>query len=107
MKKAYCLFLVIIIPAFAFSQEQGFSFGNFSFFLSPKILDDGSILDAGLALMYSDNWVGELRFRNTSVSKNEEIENVADSLNAINENDFEVFLLPAAYYICRTPATRL
>ena len=102
MKKIFVLrsilFLVsLFIPCFAFPQDKTVNIGNFSFFLSPKILEEGSITDAGIGLTYKDSWGGELRFRYTAIEKNEEIPGTADSLNAINEKFFEVFLLPAEY----------
>jgi hypothetical protein len=49
---------------------------------------------------------GELRFRNTTTSKNEEFAYVVDSLNAAQENIFEVFLLPVEYTFIRTANSR-
>jgi hypothetical protein len=90
------VFLVLVsFPVY--TQEQAFSFGSFSFSLSPKILKDGSITDIGLGLKYAEKLSGELRFRYTSIAKNESLEDVADSLNAVNESIFEVFFLPVTY----------
>jgi hypothetical protein len=106
MKKYLSLFLWFV-PLWVYPQTQGFGLGNFSFFLSPKILQDGSIIDVGLGLQYTQHWGGEIRFRNTIIAKNEELFDVADSLNAVHENIFEVFFLPAEYSFIRTPQTRL
>jgi hypothetical protein len=75
--------------------------------LSPKILKNGSILDAGLGLSYTVRWGGEIRFRNTIITENKELAGVADSLNAVDENIFEIFFLPAEYSFIRTPKVRL
>ncbi|MHC6202626.1 hypothetical protein ACYULU_05460 [Breznakiellaceae bacterium SP9] len=107
MKKIYCVSLLFWLPFWAYAQTRGFSLGDFSFSVSPKILKDGSITDIGLGLRYTEGWGGELRFRNTNISKNEELDDVADSLNAVHENIFEVFFLPAEYYFIRTPKTKL
>jgi hypothetical protein len=85
------------IAVLAFPQDKTVNLGSFNFFLSPKILEDGSITDFGFGLAYNDSWGGELRFRYTAIEKNEEIPGTEDSLNAINEKFFEVFLLPAEY----------
>ncbi|MDR1902516.1 MAG: hypothetical protein LBQ88_09585 [Treponema sp.] len=101
------VFLLLCFLMYSHAENQRFSIGNFNFSLSPKILKDGSITDIGLGLAYTDAWSGEVRFRNTSVSKNEEFQDVADSLNAVNESIFEVFFLPAQYSFVKTPAMRL
>jgi hypothetical protein len=97
MKKIYALLLLCLCSLCAYTQSTWLSIENFSFSLSPKILEDGSIIDLGLGLDYAGHLRGELRFRNTISSKNEEIAGVADSLNAVNENIFEVFFLPVEY----------
>jgi hypothetical protein len=89
------------------AENQRLDIGNISFSLSPKIMKDGSITDIGLAVAYTNTWSGELRFRNTAVSKNEELQDVADSINVVNENIFEVFFLPAQYYFFKTTAMRI
>jgi hypothetical protein len=80
-----------------FSQETHIHMGDVNFFLSPKILEDGSITDIGLGLKYSNRWGGELRFRYTTLSRNEKLQDVSDSLNAVDESIIEIFLLPAKY----------
>jgi hypothetical protein len=70
-------------------------------------MKDGSITDIGLGLAYTKTWSGKIWFRNTTVSKNEELQDVADSLNAVNENVLEVFFLPAQYFFIKTPQVRL
>jgi hypothetical protein len=61
----------------------------------------------GMGLDYTDQLRGELRFRNTISSKNEELAGLADSLNAVNENIFEVFFLPVEYAFVKSPSVRL
>ncbi|MDR1400437.1 MAG: hypothetical protein LBJ41_10980 [Treponema sp.] len=107
MKKTYALLLLCLCPLCAYTQNTQLSIGSFSFSLSPKILEDGSITDIGLGLDYADRLKGELRFRNTISSKNEEIADVADSLNAVNEKLFEVFFLPIEYAFVKSPSVRL
>jgi hypothetical protein len=89
-----------------YTQNRRLPLGNFSFSLSPKILEDGSIIDIGAGLDYANRFRGELRFRNTITAKNEEAANVADSLNAVNENIFEVFFLPIEYAFVKTSSSR-
>jgi hypothetical protein len=55
-------------------------------------------------MKYSAHWGGELRFRYTTLSKNEELQDVDDSLNAINERIIEFFLLPAKYKLFDAPS---
>jgi hypothetical protein len=102
-----CAAAVLLWPVQSYSQTRNLSLGDFSFFLSPKILKDGSITDLGFGLRYSGDWSGELRLRNTITSKNEELSGVADSLNAVNENILEVFFLPLQYTFLQTGKTRL
>jgi hypothetical protein len=98
--KKICLFYIALgftLPGYA--QEQGFALGNFTFSLSPKIMEEGSITDAAVGLAYTRAWGGELRFRSTIISKNEFFQGVEDSLNAVNENIYEIFFLPGKYYV--------
>jgi hypothetical protein len=106
MKKMYALLLLCLCPFCVYAQSTHLSLGNFSFFLSPKILEDGSITDVGAGLDYADRFRGELRLRNTISSKNEGIAGVADSLNAVNKNIFEVFFLPVEYTFIKTSGSR-
>jgi hypothetical protein len=106
MKKLCLLLGIVILPYFAGAESQSFDFGRFSFSLSPKILKDGSITDIGLGYMYTEKTDGQLRFRITNISKNEELPGVADSLNAITENIYEFFLLPIGYNFLKTESSR-
>ncbi|MDR2418975.1 MAG: hypothetical protein LBD79_07965 [Treponema sp.] len=106
MKKIYALLLLCLGPLCAYTQNT-LSIDNFSFSLSPKILEDGSIIDIGVGLDYTDRLRGELRVRNTMSSKNEEIAGVADSLNAVNEHIFEAFFLPLEYSFVKSSGARL
>jgi hypothetical protein len=96
MKKLCLLLGIVILPYCA--QSQSFDFGRYNFSLSSKILKDGSITDISLGMMYTETAGGQLRFRNTNISKNEELLGVADSLNAITENINEFYLLPIEYF---------
>jgi hypothetical protein len=95
--------LITAVPGFVCAEDSLFNLGRFGFFLSPKILKDGSVTDIGLSFAYNDTLSGELRFRNTAIAKNEELLGVADSLNAVNENIFEIFLLPVQYRFASVP----
>jgi len=106
--KKFCLSLLItLFPFCVYAEDVSFDFGRFNFSLSPKILKDGSITDIGLGLMYTEKAGGQIRFRNTEISKNEELPDVADSLNAITENTLEFFILPIEYYFFKTASFRL
>ncbi|MDR2150886.1 MAG: hypothetical protein LBO67_08810 [Spirochaetaceae bacterium] len=81
-----------------YAQEpKKFSLGNFGFSLASKPLKEGSITDLGFNLKYTDTLSGAVNFRSTAISKNEELFEVKDSLNAVNEQLFEVFFLPFQY----------
>jgi hypothetical protein len=71
MKKMYAPLLLCLCPFCAYAQSTYLSLGSFSFFLSSKILEDGSITDVGAGLDYAGRFRGELRLRNTISSKNE------------------------------------
>jgi hypothetical protein len=109
MKNSLFLRLAVITAVFlsgtfmAFSESNRFDIGRLSFSMSPKILKDGSITDMALEYGYTDRIYGALRFRSTIIAENEALLDVADSLNAANENMYEVFLLPVEYYAFKTP----
>jgi hypothetical protein len=106
-RKTYLLLLLCYVPLAAYSQSTELALGNFSFSLSPKIMEDGSFTDIGVGLDYTDKLRGELRFRYTITSKNEEVPATADSLNAVKENIFEVFLLPLEYTFVKTANSKV
>jgi len=94
-RKKTCFLILLLLPFF--THAQTLDFGNFSFSLTPRILEDGSIIDLSLGMMYSEHFGGEIQFRNTQTAKNEEISGADDSLNAIKETIYEVFVLPFQY----------
>jgi len=95
--KKISLFLSILILPFNIQAENTIDIGRLYFSLSPKIMEDGSIADLSIGINYKNYLGGEIRFRNTNVSKNEELQNVSDSLNAVTENALEFFLLPVNF----------
>jgi len=109
-KSSLCLIIFYMACGFAFGQDSktyDFSLGRFSFSLSTMIMDDGSILDGGIGMVYTGSFSGELRARQTKTEKNEEFEGVDDSLNAVNQVIYEVFLLPFEYAPLLTPRIKL
>jgi hypothetical protein len=89
------------------AQNQSFGNGNFSFSLSPKVLKDGSILDAALGWRYTANSAGTLRVRFSTTAKNEQFdETVPDSLVAREDSMFETFLTPFEYAILNKPSVQ-
>jgi len=80
-----------------YANGQSFSFGNFDFLLSTKIMEDGSISDFGLGYNYSERISSRLNIRYTNITKNEELIGVEDSLNAVKETFFELFFSPIEY----------
>jgi hypothetical protein len=103
----------IITPFIVTAQEKeptndfGVNIGKFSFFLTNRIMEDGSIQDIGLGWNYTDIFSADLRLRLTTVEKNEEFEGVEDSLNAVKQKIFEVFLLPFEYTPIKTSSVKL
>jgi hypothetical protein len=83
-----------------YAQESFFE--RIFFSVTPRLIQNGSILDASLGFRYTDRLAGELRFRRTESSGNEAFENVKDSLNALNSTIYEVYLLPLEYYLRRS-----
>jgi hypothetical protein len=106
MKKIIFIFL-LFIPICVYSEEIRFDFGSLNLFLTTKLLKDGYITDFGFGIMYNDKFGGEFKLRNTFTSKNEELENVADSLNAIKEDKWEFFLFPIKYYFFKKPQLQM
>lgn len=106
MKRIFLLIVFLFLALTVYAQNSRFDIGNLSFFISPKIMNDGSITDIGLGYGYTEKLSGSLRFRSSITSKNEEIEDTEDSLNAVNEKIFEFYILPVEYYFVKTPGAR-
>ena len=98
--KKYGLFLLFLF-CFAYAQTAAFDPDSTDFFLDTKIMEDGSIVNIGFGLGYNDIWGGEIRGQGTKTAKNEEMDDpdIADSLIAINETVYELYLLPIQYRI--------
>jgi hypothetical protein len=90
------------MPFFASAQNKIFDIRNISFSLSPKILEDGSITDINLGLRYTEKLSSEFRYRFTTTIKNEELLEVRDSLNAVDEKNKEIYLIPVRYSFINT-----
>jgi hypothetical protein len=96
MKKT-ALLILFLLPCFAYTQDMSLDLGVVSFFMDTKILNDGSIFNIGLGLKYKNNLGGEIRGQFEKTARNEEAEGVDDSLIAVNESVYEIFLLPVQY----------
>jgi len=89
------------------AQENGVNFGRFIFNLSTKPMKDGPITEVGIGYKYTERAYGELRYRSTKISMNEKLEDVADSLNATEEDIMEFFLLPYQFSFVNTDTTKI
>jgi hypothetical protein len=98
MKKAVLL-IFVLLPRFVYSQSRPLDLGNADFLLDTKIMEDGSITNVGFGMSYHDVWGGEIRGQAVITSTNEEMDDsaVADSLIAVKETVYEIFLLPVQY----------
>jgi len=98
MKKTILL-IFLLLPCFAYSEGNSLDLGNASFFLDTKTMQDGSIVNIGFGLNYSDVWGGEVRGQIEKTSANEELDDpsISDSLIATNETVYELFFLPIQY----------
>ena len=98
MKKTF-LIIFLILPCFAYSEGNSLDLGNASFFLDTKTMQDGSIVNIGFGLNYSDVWGGEVRGQIGKTAASEELDapNVSDSMIATNETVYELFFLPIQY----------
>ena len=109
--RKYPVFLVIwafgsvLGPFSAASQTIGFDMGNIFFSVSPRILQHGSITDVGGGYRYTEHYSSRLHFRFSNEDKNEgfDIDGISDSLNAISEKNFEVFLFPVEWVLVKSP----
>ncbi|MDR0786116.1 MAG: hypothetical protein LBE74_09615 [Treponema sp.] len=103
--------LSVIVCALAAAMPlsaQGFTLGSLSFSLSPKVLKDGSITDLSLGYQYAPNVAGNLRFRFSNTAKNEQFdETVPDSLVAVDDQTFALFLTPFEYAFLNSPSVQL
>jgi hypothetical protein len=94
--------LWFFISAAAFTQPRKIEAERFYFSLTPKILKDGAITDMRIGYAYMENSTGELRLRFTHKAEITQFDKaVPDSLNAADENIFEVFLLPLNYFLIK------
>ncbi|MDR0784796.1 MAG: hypothetical protein LBE74_02795 [Treponema sp.] len=90
------------------AQNQSFALGRLSFFLSPKVLKDGSITDASLGFQYTPNSGGILRVRYSNRANNDQFdETVPDSLVAASTESVEVFLTPFEYAFLNRPSAQI
>jgi len=98
MKKTVLL-IFFLLPCFVYSESNSLDMENANFFLDSKIMEDGFITSIGLGLNYNNIWGGEMRGQVSITSKNEEIDDsiVSDSLIAVKETVYELFLLPIQY----------
>ncbi|WP_461255305.1 hypothetical protein [Treponema sp. R80B11-R83G3] len=98
MKKIIPL-IFLLLPYFAYSQSSSLSFGNASFFMDTKVMKDGSIVNVGFGLNYSDVLGGEIRGLIEKTSTSEELDDpaVSDSIIVNNETVYELFFLPIQY----------
>ena len=97
------LFFFAGLPALVTAQE----IGRFSFNLTNKIMEDGTIMDSSVGMNYTGDFSGEVRFRRTKTEKNEEFDNVDDSLNASAQEILEITLLPFNYSFIKTSDVKL
>jgi len=113
LARPFFVLFFIFMPFYAAAQYNepknnlDLSVGRFSFFLTTRIMDDGSIQEGGLGWNYTDAFSGDLRLRMTTTEKNEEIEDVEDSLNAVKQKIYEVFLLPFEYVPVKSPSSKV
>jgi len=104
---------IIVAPSYVTAQDNepkkdiDLNIGRFSFFLTTRIMDEGSIQELGFGWDYTNVFSGDLRLRMTTTEKNEEIEGVEDSLNAVKQKIYEVFLLPFEYVPVKTSLSKL
>jgi len=108
LQKNSCFLVLVLLPLFAHAQSKPLDFfQDLSYLLTPRILEDGNITDTGFGMMYSGPIGGEIRFRYTQIARNEEISDTDDSLNAVNEKVYEVFVLPFQYRFIQKPNLKL
>jgi len=103
------IFFLFFEAAPVFAEDTRFDFGNLSFSVSPRILERGSITDIVLGYRYAEKKGLKLHFRFSNENKNEEfnIDEVTDSLNAVNEKNIEIFLLPFEYFFIKSRTEEL
>jgi WD40 repeat protein len=71
---------------------------NLTLSLDTDVLEDGSKTDFSLSCLYTPSTEGELRFRYTKQSYNDDMYDLEESLRANDELIFETFLLPFRRY---------
>jgi hypothetical protein len=107
MKRLSILAAAVLLLLSRSAGAQEISIGNFSFSLSTKILEDGSMSDFGLGYRYTNRLRASLHTRYTSTAQNEELLGVPSSLNAATENILDIFLLPLEFTIFQGNSSRL
>ncbi|MDR1030959.1 MAG: hypothetical protein LBL76_08835 [Treponema sp.] len=93
---------ILAVPLATQSQEK------FSFSLAPKVLKDGSITDISLGYHYTPKSAGNVRLRFSNTAKNEQFdETVQDSINAVEDKTFALFLTPFEFAFFNRPRVQL
>jgi hypothetical protein len=89
------------------NSDSILNLGRFGFTLSPKVLEDGSIIAFSMSYRYTEKFAGELRLRYTSESYNERLyEELEESLVTTDNMIFETFFLPVEYHFFRSPKVK-
>jgi hypothetical protein len=82
--------------------------GTLLFLCPPKVLKDGAVTDVSLGYQYTSNSAGNVRSRFSNTAKNEPFdETVSDSINAIEDSTFGVFLTPFEYARLNRPSVQV
>jgi hypothetical protein len=97
--KKNLLLIFLLFPCLAYAENKSLGFGIAGFFLDTRIMEDGSVTNVGFDLSYNNIWGGEIRGQAAKTSTNEEVDDfaVTDSLIAVKETVYELFLLPIQY----------
>ena len=109
IKTFACIAFLTAIPFLSHAQDNSafpVGMGRYSLFLTSGIMDEGSILNFGFAMDYTNDFSGALRIRWTRAAYHDGLEYVIDSLSVVNSNIFEVFFLPLNYNILNLPSLR-
>jgi len=93
------LIVFLLLPCFVYAQGMSLDLGVADFFMDTKIMEEGSIFNIGLGIFYNNKLGAEVRAKFEKTAKNEESDDsiVSDSLIAVNQTVYEIFLLPIQY----------
>jgi len=103
------VFLLILPFQQIFSQdENSLDAGNFTFYFTTKIIEDGSLLAAGVNWEYKGDFNGKIAFTREKTDHMEDwFWNLPDALLSYNNVSYDFYIYPLEYKFLDKPAIKM